>query len=249
MFWIVSSPPCIVLSDVLVFADPHLGLSIVGYKLSRKSERFLLRSEVDSIVQPILSLNKKFRRVIVLGDVKDYLGFPKKVIREAICYFFRKLRMIADDILVVRGNHDGYLVDVLDECNIDVSVLDHVLMEHKNKKILLGHGHMKFPHEKIIVSDYILIGHVHPASSLGEKSWIFSRFSIMTDSRKHVDCFERGALNLIVFPSSNPRLVGSVISSRDSINSIMSRVLPKECSISICSVAVFDTRFNLVDIL
>lgn len=249
MFWIVSRLPYIVLSDILVFADPHLGLSIVGYKLSEKSERLLLRSEVDSIVQPILSLNRKFRKIIVLGDVKDYLGFPKKVIRKAICYFFRKLRMIADNVLVVRGNHDGYLVDILDECNVEVSVLDYILIRYKNKNILLGHGHMKFPYEKIVASDYILIGHIHPASSLGEKSWIFSRFSIMTSSQKHVEYFERCTFNLIIFPSSNPRLIGSVISSRDSINSIMSRVLPKECSISICSVDIFDTKFNLVDIL
>ncbi len=250
MFRIIPSPPCIMLSNTLIFADPHLGLSIVGYKLSRKSEVSMLRGEVDSIVQPILSLKVRLKKIIILGDIKDPLGLPKKTIREAVYYFFYRLQNIADDIIIVRGNHDGRLASILDEYHINASILNFVSIKHKGKTALLGHGHMKLPHEKIIGSDYIFIGHVHPASSLGEKSWIFSRFSIVTNkSRPDTNNTKKHTTRLIIFPSSNPRLIGTVISSRESVSRILSRIIPREYTINIHYAGVFDNKFNLIEIL
>ena len=181
----------------------------------------ILRNEADAILRIINSFRGNVSKIIFLGDIKEPIGFPRKVFREQIKYFFKKIESAFEDIIVVRGNHDGRLADIFNEYHIEGQILDAYLVNVEGKKVLLTHGHMKPPKDLFFDADVILIGHVHPANTeIGEKLWVAVKFWLNIPEHSLIQ-----EKSLVIFPAANPKLIGVDIDEHGVID-LIKRICP-----------------------
>ncbi|PVU71852.1 hypothetical protein DDW07_02895 [Acidilobus sp. SCGC AC-742_E15] len=124
----------------LVIADLHLG--IVDFP----------DESVINSVSSLLAMG--FDGVLILGDAKHDIGLRNREKKEVEILKERILDQGIDEenIILVRGNHDGGL-DVVRMEPSSGFVMD---------KIGFFHGHAK-PSEDVLQSKYIVFAHIHPA--------------------------------------------------------------------------------------
>ncbi len=213
--------PVLLLRDSLVIADLHLGFSLIGKDYPRRVQMKILRNEADAILGMIGDFRGGVREIIILGDIKEPIGFPKKIFREQIGYFFRGIESYFEEIIIIRGNHDGRLADILGEYGIEARIVDQYVKDVEGRKVLLVHGHIRPPQQMFLASDIIMVGHIHPGEvEIREKLWVVVGFQIdipevsMTQEK-----------NLIIFPAANPRLIGTDI-TEDVVVDLIKRLSP-----------------------
>lgn len=146
----VHSDRCLVLQEgrVMVIGDLHL-----GYERALEEEGFYLPRINTGTIRN--ALNKAICRhepstIILLGDIKHDFKRTRYEAREEILSLIRMLRAAAD-VVVVRGNHDNFIQNVLSEEGI--LAVDHVDVGG----FRLEHGHVDSGVRPVI------IGHEHPS--------------------------------------------------------------------------------------
>jgi UDP-2,3-diacylglucosamine pyrophosphatase LpxH len=124
---ISSSPGSSMISDALVISDIHLG-----------SDNCQARQLVH-FLEAIHSGEMPTRQLILNGDVFDSIDFRRlKKQHWKILSFIRKLSDHVE-IIWINGNHDGPS-EIISHL-LGVSVVDEVVIESGEKRILLLHGH------------------------------------------------------------------------------------------------------------
>lgn len=157
--FIVESRPVLYIksADSLVVADIHL-----GYEDALASQGlFLPKTQLRKALKVIKDSRDRTsaRRLIINGDIKhafDRLTRQERVevenlLSEALDAGFK-------EIIFIRGNHDNYVTPILR--NYGVTIIDDIL--DIGSGVVLTHGHLDLD----IGSDYIIIGHEHPAVQL-----------------------------------------------------------------------------------
>ncbi|AEA47713.1 metallophosphoesterase family protein [Archaeoglobus veneficus] len=125
----------------LVVADLHLGLFIDDRIVVERLRRLVDRVGADE--------------VIVAGDVKHDIGMRIKE-RRAV---EELAKAVGVPLLVVKGNHDGGIDDVVETTSS---------RGIRFGKIGIIHGHA-LPGDDVLQADIIILGHAHPAILIRDK--------------------------------------------------------------------------------
>ncbi|MEM3851755.1 MAG: metallophosphoesterase [Methanomassiliicoccales archaeon] len=137
--------------ETVCISDLHL-----GYELYMESEGvFLPRLQVKLEMERMENILQHYRpaRIVINGDLKQEFGrsSPQEwiEIRRLFEFLLSKTKVV-----VVRGNHDNYLLSIASK--FDIGVVD----SYKAGDILFAHGDILIDRKDAAL---IVIGHEHPA--------------------------------------------------------------------------------------
>ncbi len=163
----IRNQPALKIGSTLVIADMHLGKSHElwekGFSLPRQAELFALRLNK-------LKKKTKTNRLVILGDIKNRIGFANYEEVRELPRFFAALEY--KKIIAVKGNHDGGIERVLPErvkLKESLFIGDYMLthghrnVQTKKHTIIIGHNQ---PHVKFI--DKVRAVYTEPVWVLGK---------------------------------------------------------------------------------
>jgi len=141
-------------SSTLIVADLHLGYE----EAMARTGVFLPRLQLPKAVATLKPLIRELgvKRVVVNGDLKHVFNkLLKQEAVEASRLVESLLSAGASEVVLVRGNHDNFILGLMKKLGVDV-VEDYLDL---GGGVLLAHGH------KRVEADYevLVIGHEHPA--------------------------------------------------------------------------------------
>ena len=179
--------------ESLAVADLHLGLE----EAYMKQGLTLPRSQYPKIKKMILEFIENYdpERIIINGDVKHEFG--EQTIQEYIETkdLLLTLKRVTE-VLIVRGNHDNYLISILKR--IDIPIYNPTL---KIGDYIFTHGHREVDYEG---TKNLVIAHEHPAITLRDELGVKNRFR----------CLLEGYINgtrILVLPALSPLAGGTEI--------------------------------------
>lgn len=176
----------------LVITDLHIGyessLKNKGVYIPQNSYPYM-RSVIDHLLR-----STGAKTLIMLGDVKHEFGKPSPQEWVEVKDLLSFLHDNGIEVHVVRGNHDNYIIAILNRMNVPLHdpfmVLDEIFLMH-------GHKEGEIPEDSRVV----LMGHEHPAVSSRD----------LSGSRYKFKCFLVGRIDkkrLVVLPSISPLSLG-----------------------------------------
>lgn len=214
-FETVDSLPCLYHPelDLLVLSDLHLGLEGSMTYQGSYVPQFQL-DEVKKDIQKAQELTEA-DRVLLNGDLKHEFRYTHFSEKKEIEEFMEFLEDIFSEIIVIEGNHDSYLEEVIKGGKIRFK--DSYIEE----RILFIHGHTALKNYDADEYDMIVIGHEHPALELKDD----------VGYTEKIDCFLYGETNsgkdLVVLPAFSKISGGSAVNNVPSKN-LLSPVLRNE---------------------
>ncbi len=177
----------------LVVGDLHIGKDIglaeSGVSLPLASERMALE------IRRLCTLNGA-KSLIILGDVKESIGYPLRNEYLSIASFFILLRGLR--ITIAKGNHDAHLQEIFERLGIHAGISREILIGNT----ALMHGNA-VPSAEALQKSRIIVGHGHTAVHLNEKlekAWMV----VEGRGQNH-----RNGQLLIVVPAFNPLIIGT----------------------------------------
>jgi len=145
--------------DLLVLSDLHLGLE--GSMTAKGS--YVPKFHFDDILEDIEKARSSTgaSRVLLNGDLKNEFNRNSYSEKQEIKKLLKHLKRRFDEAIVVEGNHDKFVEDIVEEQGLELNeyfLEDGILFIHGDKR----------PEEISDDLDYntIVIGHEHPALSL-----------------------------------------------------------------------------------
>ncbi len=193
--------------EAVILADLHIGFE----QVLEESGVHVPVSQFPRMKGQILDAVERFRpeKVILAGDVKH--EFSRAIAEEwvEVLGLIRELKSAVEEVRVVRGNHDNFLIPILKKEGVPLD--DPYLLDGGNL-ILHGHKEVVLPE-----AERIFMGHVHPAISirgdLGEKV--------------KLRCLLKGRLwgsELYVLPAISPYALGyDLLEGEDSASPILAK--------------------------
>jgi hypothetical protein len=202
--------PAIFITDkkILVISELHLGLEYELYKSGIRIPS--QRRKFEETIGQLIELTKA-KILVILGDIKHKV--PGSTIREdvEIPKFLESLRQKIK-VVLVKGNHDDRIEGI-----VPPGIKIYGSRGFKIEKYGFFHGHA-WPSKKLMVCDYLFMGHVHPAiefrDSFGFRSvlnvWLKGRLNQKLVEEKY-KIKKTGKLNAIVVPTFNNILGGAAL--------------------------------------
>jgi len=154
----------------LVIADTHIGFEEDMADKGFYIPRFQLRRTLD-ILEKALNL-VEVNTVVVAGDFKhifDRLGrIERKELAEVLMFLLPKV----NEVVVVRGNHDNYLVIMQRKYSFKL------VNELQLDNILIVHGHKELTEEQKRNNSWktLIIAHEHPSIALRDSIGTVGKF-------------------------------------------------------------------------
>lgn len=182
--------------NTLVVSDLHLGLEDEQESKGIHIPTSTFPKIMESILTPVKELSCD--KIVILGDFKHEFGKPSEVEWYSVKKIVRSLREIGVEPLIVRGNHDNYIILILKEMNVKL-----FQPSLKINNFTLFHGHLEFT-EKEEKSKHIIMGHEHPSISIKDDLGVKHRFKAFLTGKV-------GEKNITVLPSTSPLAYGSNI--------------------------------------
>jgi len=141
---------------ILVVADLHIGWERVW-----SESGIYVPSQADKLRKKLLLLVERYKpdRLILLGDVKQAITMVSMEEWREIPKFFETLQVHLDEVIVIRGNHDGDL-EPLTTPKIRI-IPSSGLTIGSDPRIGLFHGHA-WPSPEVLSSEILVMGHIHP---------------------------------------------------------------------------------------
>ncbi|MBW2963273.1 metallophosphoesterase [Candidatus Woesearchaeota archaeon] len=169
--------------DSLIFSDFHVGYEEMLNKKGVLVPRFQFKDIIDRLGK---ILKKKYKRIIVNGDLKHEFGYISEQEWRDSLKLLDYLGRHCEELVLIKGNHDTILGPIAKKRNL--KIVEHFVLGD----VLICHGDKIIKKEKIKT---IVIGHEHPAVSLQESARVetFKCFLVGSWERK----------KLIVMPSFN----------------------------------------------
>lgn len=171
----------------LIIGDIHIGYEEALNKKGVLVPRFQLKELLERLEK--LVLKTKPSTIIINGDVKHEFGTISDQEWRDTLKVFDLLSKHADDIVLVKGNHDRIIEPIAAKRGIEV--VDNVSLED----VYITHGDEIPESLGLQSSKTIIIGHEHPAIGLrkGQRIEMFKCFLVGKWQKK----------NLVVMPSFN----------------------------------------------
>lgn len=205
----------------LILADTHVGME---FELQEKGVRVPIQT--DKIVRNIVSWadEEGASRIVILGDVKHELSYSVESINE-VKLFIESLSRNFEEVVLVAGNHDGGLEQVVDKIGLsNVKFYDSrgFMANVNGKKALLLHGNSKPSIENFEKAEVLVMGHTHPAVVIeDEHGFVTKRPAILKIRVDKVEFSKRlygrelggGELSIIVLPTANHLTIGVDVAS------------------------------------
>ncbi len=207
--FIEGYPALLINSNILIISDLHLGkINIRDHKVIND----VFEDELTKI--KYLLENYSVRTLIINGDVKEALGRPSKIIVKQINEMLDLILSYADKIIIIQGNHDGRIIELLNKKvlmnqQLEVKKLEYVSLN--NLRLLITHGHNKLSCEHLKETNIVISAHIHPALSLLDSSplkvKIWGIFDIL------INCKDVRQLKWILMPAFASYISGLSLSS------------------------------------
>ncbi|MEM2954383.1 MAG: metallophosphoesterase [Candidatus Nanoarchaeia archaeon] len=141
--------------SILAFADFHLGYNFSLIEKGIYVPQNQIKDTLERLEKTFRLLNKKPKKIILLGDLKhDFGNLPFEVYRE-IQRFISFLLKWCEEIILIKGNHD-------------TTVPKYVKIKkfYKFKEFLFCHGDV-LPDKTLLKNiKTIIMGHLHPTVTL-----------------------------------------------------------------------------------
>ena len=169
---IENTPALIVDRKTLIVSDLHYGRVFIR---DIKTLNEVLSYETKKLLNLVMLYKPK--TIIINGDLKEALGKPHKAISEHINILLEKLLSHVREIIIVRGNHDGKLDEMLKQYILtSVKITAEETISVSGSNVLVSHGHRKLDYEELSRVDIVISGHIHPAlkivgNALRVKCW------------------------------------------------------------------------------
>lgn len=187
-------------------ADLHIGIEV---QLRRAG--FNIPSQTPKILSGLETLSAFGDNLLILGDFKHRIpSLSYKEDREIPPLLQRLLERFRE-VMIVSGNHDGGLANILPPEVRAISGPGTRLED-----VGLMHGHV-WPSEDAMSGKRLLMGHIHPSvlltDSLGSKTnakcWIRARLKKKAILERYRSC----PSELVVVPAFSPLLTGTPVNS------------------------------------
>jgi putative SbcD/Mre11-related phosphoesterase len=173
--------------DMIVISDLHLGLE--GSMTSEGG--YVPQFQLDELLEDLREARDSTgaSRVLVNGDLKHEFSTTRYTEQKELEDFMEFLDSEFDEVIVVKGNHDTFLDDIVEKHG---SFVDY----HLEERVLFVHGHRRLEDMDIEGEyDTVVIGHEHPALVLEDEIGV----------KEKVDAFLYGDMddgkNIIVMPA------------------------------------------------
>ncbi len=193
----------IVTAKTLAIGDLHLGREV---KLAEKGLHFAdVSVKMAESIEGLCSRTGA-TQVVLLGDVKDSIGYPTTQEFDSIKRFFEGLRGVK--IKIVKGNHDAHIEDVMKRIDKGIEI---------HKELRLGditflHGNA-LPSAAAVEGRYIVTAHGHIAVrdvDTTKKAWLVAKAGAKMASFSK--SYNKG-IELIVMPAFSVLITGSEVSA------------------------------------
>lgn len=138
-------------------------------------------------------------RILIDGDIKNEFSTARYSETKEIKEFFRFIEKEFEQVILIKGNHDGFVEGALSEFSAEPEEY------HLEEGTLFTHGHISL--EELEVKEKystVVIGHEHPAIALEDE----------IGTREKVDCFlhgKKGKLKIVVMPAFSPISNGTAV--------------------------------------
>ncbi len=183
---------------LLVAGDIHIGIE---RKLVREGIRLYSATEHTANALREIADEFRVRRIVLLGDIKDAIMRPDTSERNALQKFFYDLRDY--ELVLVRGNHDAYLEDIVRRELVDELLFDRFALVHGNR----------WPSEEAMQKGYLITAHNHLAVSFTdkigiykEKAWAMGGISTRAASKRY-KVFNKN-IKIVIMPAFNDLILG-----------------------------------------
>lgn len=202
--------------DLIVISDLHLGLE--GSVTS--SGGYVPQFQLEELKQDIEDAEQETgaSRILVNGDLKHEFSTTRYSEQKEIEEFLEFLDRHFEEVIVVQGNHDTFLEELVEE-------VGEFKQHHLEEGILFVHGHQSLE-ELELKDDYdtLVIGHEHPALVLKDEIGV----------KEKVDCFLYGETkngkNIIVMPAFSKISGGSKVNQVPQ-HKLLSPILREEVNV------------------
>ncbi|MEF8874386.1 MAG: metallophosphoesterase [Candidatus Thermoplasmatota archaeon] len=196
---------------MLIISDLHLGLESLMAESGMFMPKFQL-SEMKDDLSDMLA-KKDIERLMVCGDIKHEFSETSHGERKEVEEFVDFLRGSVENIFLVKGNHDNYLIYTVKRYP-NVSLKDEFVFDN----VAFIHGHEKRKIIRALDVEHVIMGHEHPALTLTDEIGV----------KEKIRCLLYGEMGdgtkLIVMPSFSSLASGSNV-NRISEDQILSPVL------------------------
>jgi len=195
---LIKNERAIKVNDYLVLGDLH-----IGYEASMKG--YSIFNLIKNLAKKIISLKNNYHcnKLIILGDLKYNIAyFTEKEVYQ-IKKLFDILSENFDEIIILKGNHDGKIENILKNPKIKI------LKEFKLQKVGFMHGHRK-PSINMMDCLYFIIGHSHPTLKLKDKNQVIHSYPVWIIGNLKKSKFKAfQCQKVIIVPAFNPLIIGS----------------------------------------
>ncbi len=146
--------------DLVVISDLQLGEELY---LAKEKGIYVPQIQLKEIKKELEVVFKKTmaKRILINGDVKHEFGEISQQEWREVIELVNFLRKRAREIIVVRGNHDNYLLTIASKINL--RVFNSFYLENG---YLFTHGHKRISYPKNFHT--LIIGHEEPAIVIRE---------------------------------------------------------------------------------
>jgi len=202
----------LLIEKTLIIADLHLGIEEAIHQqgiLIPKIQYKKILKRLSKILDFAKNSNTPLERIIINGDLKHEFGKISYQEWNETLNFIKFLKGNFKEIVLVRGNHDNFIKNIMEKENI--SMVDKFYL--KNFLIIHGHeGQEEITREikKDTIIDTIVIAHEHPCIGLRKEG-----------RTEKIKCFLKGKFkdkNLIVLPSFNFVTEGTDIAQENTLS-------------------------------
>ena len=221
---------------ILAIADLHIGyeealgesgihVPVSQYpKMKRAIERMIDAAEPE--------------KVVIVGDVKHEFGAALRQEWVEVVDLLDYLRERVGEVVVVRGNHDNFLIPILRR--EDVPLHDPSL---RLGELVLFHGHKPLPDVKD--TELVVMGHEHPAVALRDELGVKRKF-------KCALLGELAEFSLVVLPAASPLAPGTdmlATPAEDLLSPVLSSVNLENFEVIITDEEAGSMRFGTLGAL
>lgn len=137
----------------VVVADLH-----IGWELALSQKGIHVPSQTPKLLKKLVDVVSRYKadRLLILGDVKHTIASAETLEWRDVPEFFSALERQVNEVLVVRGNHDGNIEPLLPQSVKVLPSTGTVIGD-----VGLFHGH-RWPSPGLLGCRTLVMGHVHP---------------------------------------------------------------------------------------
>lgn len=147
--------------NLIAISDLQLGEELY---LAEERGIFLPQRQLTEMKEELKEISKKTRakRLLINGDIKHEFGEASRQEWREVFEFINLAKKLFKEIILVRGNHDNYLLNIISKLNLKLN-----FPSYFEKGFMFTHGHLKIKIDENV--KYLIIGHEQPAIILREK--------------------------------------------------------------------------------